>query len=288
MALAANPATQIEDENTILMDIGSNVNIVGVRVAQNLERTAVQNGHAIQKACIKPPLYISGVGSGSAICNKTCVFPIGVQYKRSPAGNPAPAAGQPASQKTFETDVKNPDLEHFVAAIAEGSGENLPAIMGRRQMAADGAILILEKSMEKYIILKDASYKFMLGKGARVVDLKSAPSGHLAMKVDDFTNAKVKTGQRAYTLHASKGEPHLLEEHNEDDFVMEDALMRDKARAFWPEAPAANAASSSSGPAPAANAATIPPPPSWFDPEQREQMEKSLMCMMSMEHGHLD
>ena len=69
---------------------------------------------------------------------------------------------------------------------------------------------------------------------------------------------------------------------------MEDALMRDKARAFWPEAPAANAASSSSGPAPAANAAAIPPPPSWFDPEQREQMEKSHMCMMSMEHGHLD
>ena len=287
MALAANPATQVEGENTILMDIGSNINIIGVRVAQNFERAAMRHGHSIKKGRIFPPLYVSGVGSGSAACNQTGTFPIGVQYRRRPAGNPALPARKLAHQKTFEADDKNPDLELFVAAIAEGSGEGLPAIMGRRQMAKYGGILILEEGQEKYIILKDASYNLMLGPGARVVDLKSAPSGHIVMKVDDFTNAQAKTGQSAYTLHASKGNLHVLEEHDEN-FMMADALNRDKERAGVSEPPAAHAASSSSDPAPAANAARIPAPPSWFDSEQRAKMESCHVCMMSMEHTHLD
>ena len=289
VALAANPATQIEDENTILMDIGSNVNIVGVRVAQNFERAALRNGHSIKKGRIFPPLFVSGVGSGSAVCNETGTFPIGVQYKRRPAGNPALPARKLAQQMTYEAaDDKNPDLEDFVAAIAEGSGENLPAILGRRQMAKDGGILILEEGQEKYITLKGASYKLMLGPGARVVDLKSAPSGHLVMKVDDFANAQAKPGTSAYTLHSSQGILHVLEEHDEN-FMMADALNRDMARADVSEPTAAHAASSSSDPAPAANAArVIPPPLSWFDTEHRAKMEECHVCMMAMDHTDLD
>ena len=318
VALATNPATLVAGENTILMDIGSNVNIIGILTAQNFERTAARHGHAVRKSDIKPALFISGVGSGAAACDERGVFPIGVQYKRTPdaAGNPA-KAGHPAiklpNKKTYENS-DNPDLENFIAAIATGSGEGLPAIMGRRQMSEENGLLILTKGQEKFILLGDASYKIMLGPGARVVDLKSAPSGHLVMKVDDFTNSKVKTEQKAYTLHASKDEPHLLEEHDESNAKMEDALTRDRARAHWPwpwdekltadtykpnreerRAIAANAAGSSDDhirEAPAANAATnttnITPPPSWFDPEQREKMVNSHMCMMSMDHGHLD
>ena len=110
-------------------------------------------------------------------------------------------------------------------------------------------------------------------------------------KADDFKYAKVTTGERAYTLHASKGEPHYLEAHD-PIFEMEDALIRDKARAFWPEylgnqslyAPAANAASSSSGPA--ANAA-IPPPP-LHDPFKRAEAKKTHTFMMEVDHGHLN
>ena len=46
--------------------------------------------------------------------------------------------------------------------------------------------------------MKDANYKIMLGKGAKVVNLMHSPSGHLVMKADDFRNAKVKPGERAY------------------------------------------------------------------------------------------
>ena len=89
VALAANPATQVEGENTILMDIGSNINICGVRVAQSLERAALRHGYHVKKGKTIPPLFVSGVGSGSAPCNVTGTFPIGVQYRRRPAGNPA-------------------------------------------------------------------------------------------------------------------------------------------------------------------------------------------------------
>jgi len=176
-------------------------------------------------------------------------------------------------------------------------------------MTKEGGILILTEGQEKYVLLGEASFKLMLGPGARVVDLKNAPSGHLVMKVDDFARAKTRTKQTAYTLHVTKGEPHLLEEHDVSE-EMEDALTRDRARATWPwqwdEKEAANAAGvgSSTDPAPinrrmllpvrdpspppAANAAPPPPPPSWLDPEQRETMMKSHTCMMTMSHEHLD
>ena len=158
-------------------------------------------------------------------------------------------------------------------------------------MSEDRGIILLENGKEKYIIVKDANYKIMLGKGARVVDLKHSPSGHLVMKADDFQNAVVKTGERAYTLHAAKGEPHLLEEYI-PEAEMDGALMRDAARARMPAAPAANAASSpaanaaSSSSGPAANAATLPPPPP--DPFRREEAKKVHTFMMEVDHGHLD
>ena len=302
VALAANPATQVEGENTVLMDIGSNINICGVKVAQNLERAAMRHGLHVQKGKIVPPLFVSGVGSGAAPCNITGKFPIGVQYRRRPAGNPASPARKLAHQLTYEgaADDKNPDLEHFVTAIAEGCGENLPAIMGRRQMTKEGAILILEEGQEKYIPLRGASYKLMLGPGARVVDLKSAPSGHLVMKVDDFVNAQADPAASAFTLHAREGNTHVLEEHDETSYKMTEFLDRGFAGAAEESrTTAANAASSSSDPAPAANAAdttasaanaarVIPPPPSWFDSEHRKKMEECHVCMMAQDHTNLD
>ena len=36
------------------------------------------------------------------------------------------------------------------------------------------------------------------------------------MKADDYIDATAKRGEHAYTLHASAGAPHALEEHDED------------------------------------------------------------------------
>ena len=64
---------------------------------------------------------------------------------------------------------------------------------------------ILEEGKETYIVVGDADYNILLCKGARVVDLKNTPSGHLAMKVDDYVNASVQKSETTYTLHASAG-----------------------------------------------------------------------------------
>ena len=131
---------------------------MGLKTAQNFERTCRDYGLSIKKSRIDPALYVSGVGSGAAVCNTTGEFPIGVLYRRGPAGQPASSsAGQPAT----------PELEIFTAVIAEGSGEGLPAILGRREMARKRALLILEEDKEKYIIMGDADFKILLAKGAR-------------------------------------------------------------------------------------------------------------------------
>ena len=78
LALATNTGTVIQGQNTILMDIGSNINIVGLKTAQNFERTCRDYGLSIKKSRIDPALYVSGFGSGAAVCNTTGEFPIGV------------------------------------------------------------------------------------------------------------------------------------------------------------------------------------------------------------------
>ena len=208
LALATNTGTVVPDRLTILMDIGSNINICGLKTAQDFETKCALHGLTIKKSNIKPALYVSGVGSGAAVCNTTGEFPIGVAWKRGPqAGQPASStAGQPAQT----------DLQTFTAAIAEGSGEGLPAIMGRRQMANERGIIILEENKEKYINVGTADYKIMLTKGAKVVDLKHTPSGHLCMEVDDYIHASARNSNSCYTLHAIHGEPQSLEEHEHE------------------------------------------------------------------------
>ena len=121
LALATNTGTVVPDRLTILMDIGSNINICGLKTAQDFETKCALHGLTIKKSNIKPALYVSGVGSGAAVCNTTGEFPIGVAWKRGPqAGQPASStAGQPAQT----------DLQTFTTAIAEGSGELLPCLL---------------------------------------------------------------------------------------------------------------------------------------------------------------
>eukprot|EP00959_Pyramimonas_sp_CCMP1952_P261844 5475239-Pyramimonas_sp.AAC.1 len=89
----------------ILLDIGSNINIIGLKTAQTFERVSRSHGHDIKKLNLSKRLYVSGVGHGAAACG-------------------APATG--------------PRLDTYSANAAEGSGESLPAIVGLRRAREDG------------------------------------------------------------------------------------------------------------------------------------------------------
>eukprot|EP00959_Pyramimonas_sp_CCMP1952_P218850 4576223-Pyramimonas_sp.AAC.1 len=91
---------------TILLDIGSNINIIGLKTAQTFERAPRSHGHDVKKLNLPKRLYVSGAGHGAAACGKSLHCTIPRREQRDPAG--APAA---------------PRLDAYSANVAEGSGE---------------------------------------------------------------------------------------------------------------------------------------------------------------------
>eukprot|EP00959_Pyramimonas_sp_CCMP1952_P036990 774134-Pyramimonas_sp.AAC.1 len=77
------------------------------------------------------------------------------------------------------------------------------------------AILILEQGHEKTIIPGAEMHKTLLGKGARVFDLVKTPSGHLALKVDEYGTATEDEESMSLTITASpqcEDDPLLVKE----------------------------------------------------------------------------
>eukprot|EP00959_Pyramimonas_sp_CCMP1952_P264614 5532669-Pyramimonas_sp.AAC.1 len=55
---------------TMFFDIGSNINIIGLKNAQTFKRASRSHGHDIKKLDLTKRLYVSGVGHGAAACEK--------------------------------------------------------------------------------------------------------------------------------------------------------------------------------------------------------------------------
>eukprot|EP00959_Pyramimonas_sp_CCMP1952_P179157 3745216-Pyramimonas_sp.AAC.1 len=136
LALAANSGAMTNGMLIILLDIDSNSNIIGIKTAQTSKQVSGSHGHAIKRLNLTKRLYVPGVGHGAAICDKS----LRCKILRAERGDPAVA---PAVQR----------LDTYSANLAEGSGENLPAILGLRSMSDMRAILILEQGHERMIIL---------------------------------------------------------------------------------------------------------------------------------------
>eukprot|EP00959_Pyramimonas_sp_CCMP1952_P442845 9270485-Pyramimonas_sp.AAC.1 len=61
--------TMVDGMLTILLGIGSTVNVVGLKTAQTFERAPRSHGHGIKKLNLSRRLYVSGVGHGAAVCD---------------------------------------------------------------------------------------------------------------------------------------------------------------------------------------------------------------------------
>eukprot|EP00959_Pyramimonas_sp_CCMP1952_P370806 7765947-Pyramimonas_sp.AAC.1 len=173
---------------TILLDIGSNINITGLKTAQTFERVSRPHGHDIKRLNLTRRLHVSGVGHGAAICDNSLYCKIACKERGDPAGKPAMAR-----------------LDTYSANVAEGPGETLPVTLGPRSMSNIRTILILEQGHDNMIIPGSEMYKLLLGKGVRVLDMMKTPSGHLAIKVDEYGAATEEKGSMAVALAAN---PH--------------------------------------------------------------------------------
>eukprot|EP00959_Pyramimonas_sp_CCMP1952_P240614 5028638-Pyramimonas_sp.AAC.1 len=63
-------------------------------------------------------------------------------------------------------------------------------------------------------------YNLLVGKGARVLDLMKTPSGHLALKVDDYGAATEDKGLMSFTITAKpqcEDDPLLVKEASDPE-----------------------------------------------------------------------
>eukprot|EP00959_Pyramimonas_sp_CCMP1952_P231110 4831075-Pyramimonas_sp.AAC.1 len=140
----------------ILLDMGSNSNFIGLRTAQTFERVSRSHGHDIKQLDLTKRRYVSGVGHRAAACDKSMHCNIACKERGGSAGAPAIVR-----------------LDTYSANVADGSGGNVPAILRLCSMSNTRATLILEQGHEN-------------DDHPRALDLIKTPSGHPAIKVDEY------------------------------------------------------------------------------------------------------
>ena len=110
---------------------------------------------------MESPLSIQGVGNGSQKCDWEIHCPIAV-----------PQVGEPTKRHTF------------TAPIVQGTGQNLPGLLGLRSLEQQRAIL--DTGSRTLIFPGPGDVEISLPPGSVRVPLEKAPSGHLVMVIDEY------------------------------------------------------------------------------------------------------
>ena len=157
--------TKLEDGKlSILVDLGSRVNCIGADTCREFTDVINAAGKNAEFVNRESRLNINGVGSGSAPCDEEAILPVAIKFGEGPA-----------------------TLEKFRANVAEGSGAHLPAIWGSKSMQEKDAVLILRQGKEMVALPGPGGYKIEWSPGTRILPMTAAPSGHLVIPCDRFS-----------------------------------------------------------------------------------------------------
>jgi hypothetical protein len=174
--LKANSQTKLEGgRNSLLCDLGSRINLIGKNTEREFSDVSKKYGHKPTYIQRKRRLHVNGVGTDSAYCDHEVVAPIAVKY-----------------------EDRDATKEIYRANIAEGCGENLPAIYGLDSMQDKDSVIILRRGKEMIVFPGPGGYKIEWSPGSRLLPMKPAPSGHLVIpcdKYDTLNNVKGTTEQ---------------------------------------------------------------------------------------------
>ena len=171
--------TLLPHGTSMLVDLGSRINLVGSETLKEFVATAKEHGYDTLYKKRERPLLVNGVGSGSAPCYKTLEVPVSVKY-----GNAQQAQVIP-----------------YQANIAEGCGSKLPAILGLDSMTEKDAVLILRNGKRCMAFPGKGGYRIEWSAGTKLLPLETSPSGHLVIPCDAFQNAIVESAQTFVTDH---------------------------------------------------------------------------------------
>eukprot|EP00959_Pyramimonas_sp_CCMP1952_P238168 4977133-Pyramimonas_sp.AAC.1 len=67
LAIASDMETMIDGMLTMMLDVGSNINTIGLRTALTLERASRSHGRDIKRLNLNRPMCVTGVGAGAAV-----------------------------------------------------------------------------------------------------------------------------------------------------------------------------------------------------------------------------
>ena len=169
-------STVLPGHNALLIDPGAHTNLVGLRWVQQMQAKAQQAGRVPSQSRLQEPLTVQGVGQGTQRCTWSISMPI---------CTPCIVDGQETiAQHAYESP------------IVDGSGADLPALLGLKSLRAKSAILVLsDRDEDLRMILPGPGGVDIEATGAVEYPLTVAPSGHLLLICDAFS------GHRRINLH---------------------------------------------------------------------------------------
>ena len=161
----------------MLVDLGSRINIIGGNTEREFALEAERHGYKTSYEQRKHRLNVNGVGSGSAPCDEEAHLPIAVQFEDHPA-----------------------TLDNYKANIANGSGSDLPAILGSQSMQDKDAVILLRKGKEMIVFPGPGGYKIEWSPGTKRLPMVPAPSGHLVIPCDKYDEIDQRQANRTEQL----------------------------------------------------------------------------------------
>ena len=133
---------------------------------------------------MQQPIDVAGVGDGTQRANWLASLPIAVP---NPDGS--------AVLHTFESPI-----------LSQGSGANLPGLLGLRSLRAKRSVLEMTAGRELLTFPGPGGYTINWSPGTIHIPLSTAPSGHLVIVCDAYNQLANRSGgivPRSLTLHAN-------------------------------------------------------------------------------------
>ena len=145
----------------MIVDPGAWTNLMGANLAKQLAERAVKAGHTPVQERMQQPLSIQGVGNGYQKCSHELTTPIAVP----------------------DQDGKV-TVHSLTAPIVEGTGADIPGLLGLRSLESLGAVL--DMGNHELILPGAGEVQYEWPPGTTRIPLQKAPSGHLVMIIDDY------------------------------------------------------------------------------------------------------
>jgi len=153
-------------EDGLLVDPGAVGNLMGSEWFARQSMRARQHGKQPQVTPLNNALNIEGVGSGSQQC---------------------------VDKGTVACALRDGTETTFSAPIVPNS--EIPALLGLESLSQKRALL--DTYSKKLYLVGPGGYSIKLSPGSTVLDLQSAPSGHLLLPVSEFDKLQPSTTAKA-------------------------------------------------------------------------------------------